>query len=1510
MIFFSKMAQTKFLDLFFLLKYKRIILLMILLSMSSIKVFTQTKLNAYDDLIVSKNFTELSTLYQNEPINNLSYLQYLRIKAAEYSSKGKPTIAVEILNVCCEIDVEKRSNCDTVKLNNLHLLARYYSFSNEPYLSLKTNQICLSQRTSCPNISPIDIAKSYNNIGIEYLNLHKFDSSFVNLNEAMKYLHFGNYKTSTLTPVVYNNYILNCIFLNEVETGLKMLKSWCKISKTNVQKERILTETGRYIYELLSKKDIKSAFKVKKTRERIIAELYGRNSAEIIQNEMRFAGHLGNQGNDKLSFKMISEISDKKLSKLNEFDQLLFGNNIAVGYMNLGYDTIALSKYLKLKEKYLFEFKDSSTAMLLLSNIATCYKKLGDFQNMTKTRQELYKLIDDNKYKYDFQTIYIKNIERDLFYFYENQLFKDYESASKISIDYYTNIGDLDNKIHNKLLLANYYLFEKRNVEKCEQFLREIEEEIEPIEEYNKSKAYYYYQFGELQRFKVNSDKNSYYQKAIEIFDSIQFFPIEYENSLKHIAISKFETGHKNEGILLMNKYINLADVNTLDYFERKTFFISGISNYQSDEENNIASINLLNQIESIFGCENRTYRKAVKFLSNNVLDSKLKLIYLEKWLNSIGTENNFEYFVAERALADYFFKQGNIGKSDSIWSAILLDFRHENFQEQISGGYLYYLVYDKIDLVSALDYLEQLNVANQKDFASLSNEYFLPIYLGLEDYKNAIVVLKNKERFITENYPINSDEQIDLIKDFIDYFKKTGNTNLEKIYREKQIEWLSKYQPYNRGKLVSSIASYTSLLNILDLSEFGLLQIQKVKDQFGISIDSASNLNDLSLFIFEVGSYYNLILKKGKIEYLSYVKPLAILLNQKLEVLRNQTYNQEESLAINCFLVLLQTYLSNWDENTSNTMSSKLITLLNEFENTSGKRSLDFNNYNFEIRNKLNKGEIEVAKKEALKAEDFEILEEIYYKNGQLDSAFYFRFQQEKSDVRNLLNTSVSLLDQEIEKKREAQKSSLNFAIGRYLIGKLDNSEITNKMIFELMINNNGLISSMNQDLYKFYRSSDTTTKRQFQSYSNGSFENSAGVNDFQINIKLAERDPLPFQWITLQDVQSSLDDSSIFVINYKYHQYNYILSNKGELDTTTSTESYYLTYIIRSNGSPTLILDSSLSKRDVDLVEYYLTSINKKNLYNENSYMYDNIWKNIDKKILPTVKTVYFLPDGIYNSINVSTLFDGNRKQYIHDKYEIVLKKGSSLFLNSETNVSNSVNNAVLLGYPNYLLSNTKSTITANRNNLNLKENYGSSRGDGVTKSLPGTKLEVEAIKNILANSSINTVVLKNEEASESNIKKIDSPDVLHLATHGFFIENNSKNPMLNSGLLLAGCDNRTNLEEDGYLSAYETSFLNLENTKLVVLSACETGRGLLKDGDGIFGLKQGCFNAGAENIIMSLWKVDDKVTQEFMSRFYEIWLNDKTTIRQAFNRTQLEIKAKYPGPYYWGAFVLVGE
>jgi CHAT domain-containing protein len=212
-----------------------------------------------------------------------------------------------------------------------------------------------------------------------------------------------------------------------------------------------------------------------------------------------------------------------------------------------------------------------------------------------------------------------------------------------------------------------------------------------------------------------------------------------------------------------------------------------------------------------------------------------------------------------------------------------------------------------------------------------------------------------------------------------------------------------------------------------------------------------------------------------------------------------------------------------------------------------------------------------------------------------------------------------------------------------------------------------------------------------------------------------------------------------------------------------------------------------------------------------------------------------------------------------------------------------------------------------------------------------LPATKVEVEQIAGTFQKNGWSAQIYTGGVASETNIKQEESPRVLHVATHGYFFEdipmdtmNNRflgmdrtrviQDPMLRSGLLFSGANKTLQGEEtkgeNGLLSAAEASLLDLRETELVVLSACETGKGEVKNSEGVYGLRKAFADAGAQNIIMSLWKVDDKVTQEFMTRFYDVWLNEKTTIREAFNRTQLEIKAKYPKPYYWGAFILVGE
>jgi CHAT domain-containing protein len=139
--------------------------------------------------------------------------------------------------------------------------------------------------------------------------------------------------------------------------------------------------------------------------------------------------------------------------------------------------------------------------------------------------------------------------------------------------------------------------------------------------------------------------------------------------------------------------------------------------------------------------------------------------------------------------------------------------------------------------------------------------------------------------------------------------------------------------------------------------------------------------------------------------------------------------------------------------------------------------------------------------------------------------------------------------------------------------------------------------------------------------------------------------------------------------------------------------------------------------------------------------------------------------------------------------------------------------------------------------------------------------------------------------------------------------------ENPMLRSGLALAGANtwlkagNPPEEAEDGLLTAEDVTGLDLQATELVVLSACETGLGQVHVGEGVFGLRRAFVLAGARTLVMSLWKVPDEPTRELMEDFYARLLAGQARA-EALRQAQLALKAKYPEPFYWGAFICQGD
>jgi len=349
-----------------------------------------------------------------------------------------------------------------------------------------------------------------------------------------------------------------------------------------------------------------------------------------------------------------------------------------------------------------------------------------------------------------------------------------------------------------------------------------------------------------------------------------------------------------------------------------------------------------------------------------------------------------------------------------------------------------------------------------------------------------------------------------------------------------------------------------------------------------------------------------------------------------------------------------------------------------------------------------------------------------------------------------------------------------------------------------------------------------------------------------------------------------------------------------------------------------------------------------------NQNS-LYSLLWQPIEP-LMQSVNTVYFAPSGVLHSINLNAISLNLRgDSTLIDRYQLV-QLGSTRQLADTVRTQIVGNDALLFGGIRYESDSTSIRIQNGNNGVvmrgssevTLPEPGDSSQQIRVLDPLPNTKPEVEFIRNLMGQKKIKTRMLTGFGASEEAFKCFadsmsaagTSARVLHLATHGYFFQaperivpqrntglndrpafRMSEHPFLRSGLVLAGGNHAWQTGkpfkadmEDGILTAYEISAMSLPNTELVVLSACETGLGDLSGNEGVYGLQRAFKIAGAQYLIMSLWKVPDEATKDLMSAFYRNWLGGNIDIPTAFRAAQLEMKKKNKDPEKWAGFVLV--
>jgi len=431
----------------------------------------------------------------------------------------------------------------------------------------------------------------------------------------------------------------------------------------------------------------------------------------------------------------------------------------------------------------------------------------------------------------------------------------------------------------------------------------------------------------------------------------------------------------------------------------------------------------------------------------------------------------------------------------------------------------------------------------------------------------------------------------------------------------------------------------------------------------------------------------------------------------------------------------------------------------------------------------------------------------------------------------------------------------------------------------------------------------------------------------------------------VSLEQVQAQIPPDAVLIEFVQYRPVDWqapVNQMQGE--------PHYAAYVLPPSGAPIVVglgpvsdIDPVLNQFRTELQNDNQAKLGQTDTVNQTGQTLHDLLFAPLKAAIGEADHLLLAPDGPLNLIPFEALVDSQGRYLIERYATSYLTSGRDLLRQQEDSASQQppwlvANPAYASAIASAPAAESQQVAVANQSKTN---NQRSSDLSLLSFSdLEGTQEEANDILPLLQRRFNAVELLTQTQATEARVKQMQSPIILHIATHGFFLPDEEielipefsfetlaptarqfvqvENPLLRSGLALAGANpprpSPESNQADGILTALEVANLDLSGTQLVVLSACETGVGEARTGDGVYGLRRALTIAGSQSQIMSLWKVDDDVTRDLMVAYYSNLLNDDAplgrheSLRQAQQTLLNNPQTRHP--YFWAAFIPSGD